>query len=64
MAKRARAGAQQRQAAPPGAKRRKGPRKSDLYEADDSEPEEDKHTDRYDVSSCPRSAAAPCPGRT
>ncbi|GBF90520.1 hypothetical protein Rsub_03516 [Raphidocelis subcapitata] len=37
-------------AAPPGrGKRRKKGRKGDVYEADDSDPEEEKHADRYDA---------------
>jgi hypothetical protein len=48
MAKRA--AQQKQQQALPRAKRRKKSKKSDLYEAEDSDPEEDKHTDRYDVS--------------
>jgi U3 small nucleolar RNA-associated protein 14 len=61
MSKRGRAPQQAR--APAGApkRRRKGPRKNDLYEAEDSDPEEDKRAERYDVSGAPRSAAAGAP---
>lgn len=54
MAKRQRQAAPAGQAAPRGAKRSRQGRKNDVYEAEDSDPEEEKHTDRYDVS-----AAAP-----
>jgi len=52
-AKRRNATQQQRPAPPQGSKRRKRGKKSDVYEADDSDPEEDKHKDRYDVSCGP-----------
>ena len=55
MAKRRQAASQQRgqQGGPPqqrGPKRSKKNGKQDVYEALDSDPEEDKHADRYDVS--------------
>lgn len=60
----AKTGGKKRKSAPaptggrPSAKRKKGRKAADVFEAQDSDPDEEKHAQRYDVRAGPAAAAA------